>query len=66
MRDTVVIAGAGQAAAQAIISLRHGGYGGDILLVDVETNQTKEITLTPRLLDKYRAAHKAWDWMREP
>jgi len=36
MRDTVVIAGAGQAAAQAIISLRHGGYGGDILLVGDE------------------------------
>jgi len=33
---------------------------GDILLVDVETKQTKEITLTPRLLDKYRAAHAAF------
>ena len=34
MPDTVVIAGAGQAAAQAIVSLRHGGYAGDIVLVD--------------------------------
>ena len=33
---------------------------GDILLVDVETQQTKEVTLTPRLLDKYRAAHAAF------
>ncbi len=38
----------------------HPNLRGDILLVDVETNQTKEITLTPRLLDKYRAAHKAF------
>lgn len=30
---------------------------GDILLVDVETQETKEMTLTPKLLDKYRAAH---------
>ncbi len=36
MPDTVVIAGAGQAAAQAIISLRHGGFAGDILLVGEE------------------------------
>ena len=33
---------------------------GDILLVDVETQQTKEVTLTPRLLEKYRAAHQAF------
>lgn len=33
---------------------------GDILLVDVETQATKEITLTPRLLEKYRAAHAAF------
>lgn len=33
---------------------------GDILLVDVETQQTKEVTLTPRLLEKYRAAHAAF------
>lgn len=33
---------------------------GDILLVDVETQETKEVTLTPRLLDKYRAAHAAF------
>ncbi len=36
MRDTVVIAGAGQAAAQAVISLRHGGYGGAILMAGDE------------------------------
>jgi 3-phenylpropionate/trans-cinnamate dioxygenase ferredoxin reductase subunit len=36
MTDTVVIAGAGQAAAQAIITLRHGGYAGDIVLVGEE------------------------------
>lgn len=33
---------------------------GDILLVDVETQAEKEITLTPRLIDKYRAAHAAF------
>lgn len=38
----------------------HPDLRGDILLVDVETSQTKEITLTPRLIDKYRAAHKAF------
>jgi 3-phenylpropionate/trans-cinnamate dioxygenase ferredoxin reductase subunit len=36
MSDTVVIAGAGQAAAQAIISLRHGGFAGDIVLAGEE------------------------------
>lgn len=36
MHDAVVIAGAGQAAAQAVISLRHGGYGGDIILAGEE------------------------------
>jgi len=36
MPDTVVIAGAGQAAAQAIISLRHGGFAGDIVLAGEE------------------------------
>ncbi|MCK6369848.1 MAG: FAD-dependent oxidoreductase [Gammaproteobacteria bacterium] len=36
MSETVVIAGAGQAAAQAIISLRQGGYAGDILLFGEE------------------------------
>lgn len=36
MPDTVIIAGAGQAAAQAIVSLRHGGYAGDILLIGEE------------------------------
>lgn len=33
---------------------------GDILLVDAETRQQKEITLTPRLLQKYREAHAAF------
>ncbi len=36
MPDTVIIAGAGQAAAQAVITLRHGGFGGDIFLVGEE------------------------------
>ncbi|MCC7258805.1 MAG: FAD-dependent oxidoreductase [Gammaproteobacteria bacterium] len=36
MPDTVIIAGAGQAAAQAVVTLRHGGFGGDILLVGEE------------------------------
>lgn len=36
MHDTVIIAGAGQAAAQAIVSLRHGGHAGDIVLVGEE------------------------------
>lgn len=38
----------------------HPNLRGDILLVDVETGATKEMTLTPRLLDKYRAAHAAF------
>lgn len=33
---------------------------GDILLVDAETGQQKEMTLTPRLLAKYREAHAAF------
>lgn len=33
---------------------------GDILLVDAETGEQKEITLTPKLLQKYRAAHAAF------
>ena len=36
MPDTVVIAGAGQAAAQAIVTLRHGGFTGDIVLAGEE------------------------------
>ncbi len=36
MPDTVVIAGAGQAAAQAIVSLRQGGFAGDIVLIGEE------------------------------
>jgi 3-phenylpropionate/trans-cinnamate dioxygenase ferredoxin reductase subunit len=36
MPDTVVIAGAGQAAAQAIVTLRHGGFDGDIVLAGEE------------------------------
>lgn len=38
----------------------HPNLRGDILLVDVETQKTKEITLTPRLLEKYREAHAAF------
>ena len=36
MSDSVVIAGAGQAAAQAIVSLRQGGFAGDIVLIGDE------------------------------
>lgn len=36
MPETVVIAGAGQAAAQAIITLRHGGFTGGLVLVGEE------------------------------
>jgi 3-phenylpropionate/trans-cinnamate dioxygenase ferredoxin reductase subunit len=36
MPDRVVIAGAGQAAAQAIVSLRHGGFAGEIVLIGEE------------------------------
>jgi len=36
MSETVVIAGAGQAAAQAIISLRQGGFTGNIVLAGEE------------------------------
>jgi 3-phenylpropionate/trans-cinnamate dioxygenase ferredoxin reductase subunit len=38
MHRTVVIAGAGQAAGQAVVSLRQGGFGGRILLVGEETH----------------------------
>jgi 3-phenylpropionate/trans-cinnamate dioxygenase ferredoxin reductase subunit len=34
--DTVIIVGAGQAAAQAIITLRQGGFGGEIVLIGEE------------------------------
>ncbi|PIE17163.1 MAG: DUF58 domain-containing protein [Proteobacteria bacterium] len=33
---------------------------GDVTLVDCETGAAKELTLTPRLLAKYRAAHGRW------
>jgi len=33
---------------------------GDILLVDCETGLHREMTLTPRLLARYRATHAAW------
>ncbi len=36
MSDTVVIAGAGQAAAQAVVTLRHGGFTGHIVLAGEE------------------------------
>ncbi|MDH4023216.1 MAG: FAD-dependent oxidoreductase [Gammaproteobacteria bacterium] len=36
MQNTVVIAGAGQAASQTIVSLRHGGFEGRIVLVGDE------------------------------
>jgi len=33
---------------------------GDILLVDCETGLQKEVTVTPRMLARYRAAHATW------
>jgi uncharacterized protein (DUF58 family) len=33
---------------------------GDLVLVDCETGLEREITLTPRILEKYRAAYDAW------
>ncbi|MFT7581605.1 MAG: hypothetical protein ACI9MR_003283 [Myxococcota bacterium] len=33
---------------------------GDVTLVDCETGAAKEITLTPRVMAKYRDAHAAW------
>ncbi|MGM0577122.1 MAG: DUF58 domain-containing protein [Myxococcota bacterium] len=33
---------------------------GDLQLVDAETGQVREITVTPRLLERYRKAHAAW------
>lgn len=38
MKDTVIIAGAGQAGTQAAISLRDSGYAGRVLLVGDETD----------------------------
>lgn len=36
MTDTILIAGAGHAAGQTIVSLRQGGYGGKLILVGEE------------------------------
>ncbi|MFO0646669.1 MAG: DUF58 domain-containing protein [Polyangiales bacterium] len=36
------------------------GASGDVALVDVETSETREVTLTPALVEKYREAHAAW------
>lgn len=36
MTDTILIAGAGHAAGQTIVSLRQGGYGGKLMLVGEE------------------------------
>jgi len=33
---------------------------GDLQLVDCETGELRDITLTPRLMSRYRAAHAAW------
>ena len=33
---------------------------GDLQLVDCETGEQRDVTLTPRLLARYRAAHAAW------
>lgn len=36
------------------------GARGDVTLVDVETQETREVTLTPALVERYRSAHAAW------
>jgi hypothetical protein len=33
---------------------------GDLVIVDCETGQQRELTITPRLLSKYRAAFEAF------
>ena len=33
---------------------------GDVMLVDCETGQQRAVTLTPRVLNKYRVAHQQW------
>lgn len=53
MRNTIVIAGAGQAAAQAVISLRHGGYGGEIIVAGEEPHLPYQ---RPPLSKKFLAA----------
>lgn len=36
------------------------GASGDVTLVDVETQESRDVTLTPALLERYREAHAAW------
>lgn len=36
------------------------GFRGDVGLVDCETGMKREVTLTPRLLARYREAHAVW------
>ncbi len=36
------------------------GQRGDLLLVDVETGSSREVTLTPDLVRRYREAHRQW------
>lgn len=36
------------------------GPRGDVTLFDVETEESREITLTPGLVEKFKAAHAAW------
>ncbi len=36
------------------------GARGDVTLVDVETDESREVTLTPALVERYRDAHAAW------
>ncbi len=36
------------------------GLMGDVGIVDCETGERRELTVTPRLLAQYRAAHDAW------
>ena len=36
------------------------GLQGDLQLEDCETGERREITLTPRLMARYREAHAAW------
>jgi uncharacterized protein (DUF58 family) len=36
------------------------GARGDVTLFDVETNESREVTLTPGMIEQYRRAHAAW------
>lgn len=65
MSDTCVIVGAGQAGAQAVQSLRQGGYAGDIQLLGDEPHPPYQ---RPPLSKKFLAGELEADrlWLRPP